>query len=153
MINPSAAWQRLHNAPMFSGLELKDFRPITYVGRYELAASAELSTQRQEFPSGAIILGVTAGAVEKGQAFVNAGSNGGRNSFALSFAYSNDESITPGGFVMAEALLGAGQQSQFPPREIIVVPSAGILVSLQNLTTSILNVHVAWHCLTWRYAS
>lgn len=156
MINPSAAWERLRQIPMFKGMSLKDFRPITFGQAFDIDASQVLGPSRREFPGGAIILGIAAGAVANDggnpDAFVPAGT-GARTAFALDFTYTNDEQISPGGPIMAEALVGSAQFCQFPAREIVVAPSQAINTRCQNLTSTRLLVHIAYHSLVWRFAS
>jgi hypothetical protein len=74
--------------------------------------------------------------------------------FALSFQYSGDEVITPGGPVLAEALLGSGSDTIFPGREIIVPPSQALLCSVQSYAIAPpLNVHVVYHAMVPRVAN
>lgn len=156
MISPSAAWQRLQRIPMFRGMQLDQFRPITYGALYSVAGSSTAGPTRQDFPGGAIILGVSAAAVgfDSGNADAfDPAATASRSSFALSFSYSNDEQLTPGGPHIAEALLGGGDQTQYPPREIVVAPSQGINVTVQNLTSTQIRISVCWHALVWRFAS
>ena len=153
MINPNAAWTRLQHVPMFRGMKLKDFRPIVFGQQFDaVAANAVVGPIRRDFPGGAIILGVTGSCIQDAQAFA-AGSTGSRNSFAADFAYTNDEQIAPGGPIMGQALIGTAEECQFPPREIIVAPTQGINTRVENLTTSVITVHIAFHCLVWRFAS
>lgn len=156
MISPSAAWQRLQRIAMFKGTELKDFRPISYGALYSIAGASSAGPVRQDFPGGAIILGVSAASVgfDGGNADAfDAAATGSRSSFALAFSYTNDEQLTPGGPHIAEALLGGGDQTIYPPREIVVAPSQGINVTVQNLTSTQIKISLVWHCLVWRFAS
>jgi hypothetical protein len=156
MINPSAAWSRLINIPMFRGMKLEDFRPITFGQIFSLTTGQTLGPVRRDFPGGIIILGISAGSVADDggtpDAYV-ADATGSRAAFALSMSYTNDEQITPGGPIQAEALLGGGASTQFPPREIVVAPSQGINVTAENLTSTQILVHIAYHGLVWRFAS
>lgn len=113
----------------------------------------------QTFPNGGIILGISA-AAQQAQTTTNAfqyapwESPGKRDLFALSFQYTGDEIITPGGPVLAEALLGSGGDTIFPAREIIVPPSQGLLATVQSYTLSPpLNVHIVYHTMVPRTAN
>lgn len=152
MISPDAAWRRLSNYPMFRGMKLSDFRPIAFGQLFQPTSLQTLGPIRRDFPGGAVVLGITGGAIENGAAFANDSTNN-RTAFAAEFAYTNDEVISPGGPIMAEALIGGADSCQFPPREIVVAPTQGINTRIQNLTTTTLDVHLAYHCLVWRFAS
>lgn len=113
----------------------------------------------QIFPAGAIILGITAAAQQSqtttnGFTYAPWQSEGKRDLFALAFQYTNDEIITPGGPVLAEALLGSGYDTIFPGREIIVPPSQGLLCTVQSYAIAPpLNVHIVYHAMVARVAN
>jgi hypothetical protein len=113
----------------------------------------------QNFPAGAIVLGITA-AAQQAQTTTSAfqyapwQSPGKRDLFALSFQYTNDEIITPGGPVLAEALLGSGEDTIFPSREIIVPPSQGLLATVVSYAIAPpLNVHIVYHAMVPKVAN
>lgn len=173
MIRWREAYERLThgNAAEFKAafgglLPMSAFRFLTYSQRFEgVAASASvgtLGTQTgpilQTFPAGAIILGITASAI---QAQVTTGTftyapsltPGRRDLFALSMQYTNNELITPGGLTMAEALLGSGTDTIFPGKELMMPPNQGILCGVASLTVApTLTVHVAYHSMVPRSA-
>lgn len=120
---------------------------------------ATVGPQLQTFPSGAVILGITASSFMAQQAAGAAAyppwsDKSRRDIFALSFAYTNDELITPSGLTKASALLGTGEDTIFPARELLIPPSQGILVSAASLLASgvALNqfVDVVFHCMVPR---
>lgn len=124
-----------------------------------IASGAPSGPTLQNFPTGAIIIGITA-AGQQAQTTTSAfqyapwQSTGKRDLFALSFAYTNDEVITPGGPVLAEALLGSGMDTIFPAREIIVPPSQGILATVVSYTIAPpLTVHIVYHAMVPRTAN
>lgn len=135
------------------------FRSLHYAQRFELTAGATNQPQLQNFPQGAIILGITAAAYQAQTttgAFTYAPSMspGRRDLFALSFQYTGDELITPGGPVNAEALLGGGSGTDFPARELVIAPSQGVLTTVENLTVAPnLKVHVVFHAMVLRTAN
>lgn len=154
MISFNAAWERLKLLPMFKKMSPSDFRPIVFPLVQTVAGSATIGPIKRDFPGGAIILGVTASATQSGApAVVTTQADGLRSQFALDMAYSNDEQIVPGALLSAEALLGAGKETQFPPRELVCAPTQGINVRFQNLTSTSLLIHLGFHCMVWRFAS
>jgi hypothetical protein len=150
-------------------LKMSDFRYIAYVQQFNnvtagtvtggatptspVTPGTAVGPVLQTFPAGGIILGITASAVQPQtttSAFQYAPSNspGRRDLFALSFQYSGDELITPGGPVIADALLGSGEDTIFPAREIIAPPSQGLLCTVQSFTIAPpMNVHVVYHTM------
>lgn len=114
----------------------------------------------QNFPSGAVILGISASAYEAQQAHAAADyapsfSPGRRDLFGISFQYTNDEQITPNGLTMAEALLGSGSENIFPAKELLIPPSQAILCAVAALVPSTLpnlTINVVYHCMVPRSA-
>lgn len=165
MINWDAAYERLRVTPAFTAafgklLPKQAFRAINYTRKFEGVAAASTvgvpgttsGPLLQTFPAGAVILGITAAAI---QAQITTGSftyapsftPGRRDLFALSFAYTSDEQITADGLTMAEALLGSGENTIFPSKELLIPPSQGILVSCASLTVGpTISAHVVFHC-------
>lgn len=156
-------------------LKMSDFRYLGYGQQFNSIAAGTLtggatpSTSitpgaatgpiQQNFPAGGIILGITAGCVQPQTTtsafqYAPSASPGRRELFALSFQYSGDEIITPGGPVLAEALLGSGEDTIFPGREIIVPPSQSILATVQSYTIAPpLTVHIVYHTMVPRVAA
>ena len=156
-------------------LQVSDFRYIAYCQQFNNVTAGTVvggasptspvtpgtasGPALQNFPNGGIVLGITAAAVQAQtvtSAFQYAPSNnsGRRDLFALNFQYTNDEVITPGGPIIADALLGSGEDTIFPAREIIIPPSQGILTTAQSYTINPpLNVHVVYHTMVPRVAN
>jgi len=112
----------------------------------------------QSFPSGAVVLGITAAAM---QAQTTAGafqyapsySPGRRDLFGLSFSYT-DEQLTVGGLIQAESLLGSGEDTIFPAKELMMGQNQGLLCSVASLTVApTLSVTVVYHCMVPRDAA
>lgn len=106
----------------------------------------------QQFPAGAVILGITASAWQNYEACSDA-TPGRRDRFGLAFSYSGDEQLTANGLTMAEALLGSGRDTILPAKELMIPPSQSLLVSAASLVPSAqpnLTVHVAFHCMVRR---
>lgn len=111
---------------------------------------------QQNFPAGAVILGITSAAFQE-QTVTTAyqyapwATQGRRDLYGLSFSYTNDEQITPNGITLAAALLGGGEDTIFPIREMLIPPSQGILVSAASITVApSLFVTVVFHCMVPR---
>lgn len=118
---------------------------------------------QQNFPSGAVILGVTAAAYQAQQAaaapnppYAPSASDGRRDLFALAFQYTSDEQLTANGLTIAEALLGGGMDTIFPARELLIPPSQSILITAASLVATggqNLFANVAFHCMVPRMAA
>lgn len=153
MINASQAIQRIRKLDAFKRMKDTDFRSLIFAQTFTPAAGGEPSASTpQSFPGGAIVLGITASAYVPAVA-ATAQSNRNRQLFAIDFAFSNQEAIVIGGPVIADALLGGGEQNIYPSAEMILAPNQSIGCRVANLTTGALTVHVVYHCLVYRFAS
>lgn len=145
----------------------KAFRPISYSQTFTgVAAASSAGTygtptgpSQMNFPAGAIILGITATAY---QAQATTGSYqyapsynpGRRDLFGLLFQYTGDEQITPGAtLVAADALLGSGEDTIFPQREILIAPSQSLLTTVGSMAPApALTVTIVYHSMVLRSA-
>lgn len=152
-VPPMAGFRFMAYTQFFTGLV-----PSTAAGG-GTPLGATVGPQLQTFPSGAVILGITAASYIAQQAAATPvyepwADPGRRDIFCLSFAYTNDEQITPSGLTLASALLGTGEETIFPAREMLIPPSQGILVSAASILASgvALNqfVHVVFHTMVPR---
>lgn len=154
MINAAQAFQRLRKLKAFAKMQPTDFRSALYVQTFTPAAGGQVSAnQLQQFPGGAIILGITASAYVPGAAAADGQSPRNRQLFSIDFSYSNNEALVIGGPALADALLGGGDADVFPPTELVMAPNQSINCRVANLTTGSLTVHVVYHCLVYRFAS
>ena len=182
MIQWRAAFERLRESQEFReyfaagrNIKMSDFRPIVYCQRFDDVPAATVTggatptssftpgapqgPTLQNFPSGGIVLGITAAAAQPQtttSAFTYAPSftAGRRDQFALSFKYTNDEEITPGGPCLADALLGGGDENIFPIREIVIRPSQGLLATVESYQVDPpQNVHICYHTMIPKVAS
>jgi hypothetical protein len=154
MISVERAWSRLKDEPMFKTFKLSNFRHIVYNQSFTVPANALVGPNQQDFPGGAIILGITSSARISDGSTSNLNAFRMRHAYGLSFSYSGGETLTPGGPVVAEALLGEGDQTHFPAKELVVAPTQSILTTVQSLDPTLpLIVNIAFHCLVWRFAS
>ena len=183
MIPWNAAYQRLHNSGEIEKVFRRDIPPAAF--RYRvyavkfssdaagvtkkqgaiLAASAVAGTYGaasgpvlQTFPSGAVILGVTASGF-MGQnagfpAYGTSSAQGRKDIFGLNFTCTDNRVLTSLGLTLAGTLLDmAKEMGIFPGKEIALYPNGGILVTAASLiTTSTLTVTVAYHCMIPRDA-
>lgn len=186
MIRWETAWRRAYEAkhPFVVNKKITDFRPIHYNQIFSnIAAGTTTAATLRDFPGGAFVLGITASAVipvvlKADQYYADgaaapldstidrlkSNTPGNRDLFALDFSYTNDEQLTPGGPIMADALLGSGRGTEFPARELMIDPAQGILARAQNLITTQLvsgaaaaagvqfpmTVHVCYKCMVPR---
>ena len=130
-----------------------------------------------DFPSGAVILGITSCAAVPQRttaAFVYGptGAPGNRDLFALDFRYVGEERIFAGNPIpeiivdpdtpvntappaLADASSFGGDSGQVIPRELVVAPALGILIRVSSFLlpnaapnqTPNMAVHVAFHCM------
>lgn len=151
MISIERAWPRIRELPQFKTFKLSDFRTLTFGQQFTVGNAATVGPTTQNFPGGAIILGIAASgtpsAAGAGDAFLQ------RKGFGLTFGYTNGESLTPGGPIMADALMGGGDGTVWPTKEIVVAPNQGIQATVVNFLSTSTLVHIAYHCLVWRSAS
>lgn len=171
----SSEFRKYFGVGRAAGMKISDFRYLAYCQAFNSVAAGTVTggaspttsitagqpsgPSLQTFPTGGIILGITA-AAQQAQTTTNSfqyapwSSPGKRDLFALSFQYTNDEVITPGGPVLAEALLGGGIDTIFPAREIVIPPSQGLLCTVQSYAISPpLNVHVVYHTMVPKVAN
>lgn len=154
MLNWNQTWMRLKRQAAYRKNNESDFRPMVYVQSFSPSPGGDAgANQAMSFPGGAIILGITASCYVPTEAAATGQSSKNRQLFTLNFSYSNNESLTPGGPVLADVLLGGGDANQFPSRELVMAPNQQINCQVGNITNSAIVVHVAYHCMVYRYAS
>jgi hypothetical protein len=169
MIRWSDAYNRLKGNRQFASFfgggqtpSIDSFRFIVYTTILpDMAASPDtdggtfgqvVGPLNQNFPSGAVILGITAAAWQNYEACSDA-TPGRRDRFGIALTYSGDEQITANGLTLAESLLGSGRDTILPAKELMIPPSQSILVSGASLVPSAqpaVTAHVAFHCMVRR---
>jgi hypothetical protein len=143
MVSIENAWPRV--AKLFPGKSLPDFRFMAIGTSFTLTSLLASGPTRVDFPSGAIILGITAG--------VNVSSQAGTqtirslDSFAASIDYPNNEGLITGGRMSGRAIFGIGERCEFPAKEIVIGVNGSLSYVVENLTTSTIIVYVLHHCL------
>jgi hypothetical protein len=176
MVSWERAWLRLRNRVDIPWLvkNQKALSPRVFNLAFNgVAPGATTGVQLRTFPAGAVILGITASSFIQTRVvldqYYNAAADsestldrrqtytpGNRDCFALQFAYTNIENITPDGPILASTLLGNGDQTVFPVREIVIDPSQGIQVTAQSLLLAqgafnpTQTIHVGFHCMVPR---
>lgn len=122
-----------------------------------------VATQNQQFPSGAVILGITACAYQEQTAtgafqYAPGGDKSRRDLFGIGMTYSNDEQITVGGvnggLHLASSLLGTGEASDYPTKELVIPPSQSIIIRVASITVApVLFISVCFHTMVPRAVS
>lgn len=176
MISWNQAYDRIKGSEQFTSYfgrngappAAKAFRPITYSQTFTGVAAAsspgtygaQSGPTNVSFPAGAVILGITASCYQAqtttgSYVYAPSFSPGRRDLFGLLFTYTGDEQITPGTTpVAADALLGCGEGTIFPQREILIAPAQGLLVTVASLAPApTLTVTVAFHAMVPRAAA
>lgn len=148
MITPEKAWARVGKLPSFSKYHLTDFRTIVYGQTFQLAGASVGQATRQDFPKDTIVLSIAGSAAPTSAAAADGFRY--RNAFAVSFAYTGGESLTPGGPIIADALFGSGEASHYPAREFVIEAAQGLLCTVQNLCSTALTIFIAYHSLVRR---
>jgi len=129
-----------------------DFREVVICQKFEnLVAQQVTAATPQTFPGGAVILGVTATGFQNNVAILGQSGNN-RQCFGLGFDYTTNEALVINGPVAADALLGGGDGTIFPAKELILQPNQALLVKAANYTSGVLTVHIAYHCLMYRFS-
>jgi hypothetical protein len=163
MLNPLIAFQQAQLVtPELAGKKLGDMRYLVFNQNFSLGASpaglASLTQQGptgQPFAAGAIILGVTASATpvtQPAQPFLT-----GRQRFQLAINYTQSDALTTSGTGQtglgnADAVLGGGDDTIFPPKFLYFPPQQSAFTTVANLTTEALRITISYHALVWRFS-
>lgn len=150
MMNVDRAWARVASLPQFKGMNLSRFRYLGIGQQFTLTNAQVSGTTRVDFPSGAIILGITAGVTLSGQALTTALRVTNLDAIRVSIDYPNNESVITGGRMNGRAVFGTGESCEFPAKELVVPVNGSINYVVENLTTSTLAVDVLHHCIVPR---
>lgn len=146
MLDLERVWQRVSQAPALRGRNISDFIYQGLVLNLSLTTGAVASNQTQNFPSGAIILGVGAAAQVASQAATQT-YRPGLDLFSVAIDYqTGGRSIVGTAQGIGSAVFGP-YGDQFPRKEILVPTNATLVYSVTNLTTSTITVSFVHHCL------
>lgn len=158
MINPEAAFRRFaKKLKERSGIfHMDQLRPLTFTQTFDLVGAAQpldLTTAPeqmlpQQFPAGALVLGVQASSMPQGQPvnpFLQA-----LERFRMRMTYNTSDGLVTD-FGIGSALLGR-EGDKFPQEALFLEANQVIQQRIQNITPERLIVTVAYHCLVWRFA-
>lgn len=152
MLDIDAVLYRVLGLPGFEGKKPSDFIIQTVGANYSLAALSggtygSVGNQTMQFPTGAIIVGMTGGASLVGAAAATI-TRPGLDMFTLSINYNQQRTIVGPGQVLASTLFGP-YNDLFPDKEIIVPTSGSLLLALTSVVSDAINVWINAHCLTY----
>ncbi len=146
MLNVDRVWARISRRPEFVGKKLDQFGVQTVNLRYDGLTSGEVvSNQTQNFPNGAIILGICGAAALLAQAATPALSSG-LGMFALQMQFQQQRSVIGQVAGIASSVFGV-YNDQFPAVELLVPTNGILLYTFENLTSSTISITIAHHCL------
>lgn len=130
------------------GETLADFKIINRSKKFTLTSLDSQSDQPIDFPSGAIIISAGVEATLNNVAADHA--NGRASLDALRVAFdlpSKDGTLTAGDHPHASALFGRTGERQWPEKEVYMPRQGSINVTVENLTTSTLDVTITFSSL------
>ncbi len=127
-----------------------DFIPQVIPNTYSLPAInsgtyGSVSQQTMQFPAGAIIVGMAAGASNVGAASTGV-QRPGLEMFTIGLQYQQTRSVIGPGNAMAVSVFGP-YNDLFPEKEIIIPQNGSLLVNLTSLVTDAIAVWITAHCL------
>jgi hypothetical protein len=149
MLNFQVVFARLKKQAAFAKKNEADFRIAVYKQEFTPSEDGTITPFiPRAFPNGGVILRIASDAMIPGGATAN-----NRSLYALDFQYNGGEALVIDGPILASALLGGDNDTQFPAKEIIVNPTQAISCRAQNRAgISGMVVHVAYHVAIDRYA-
>jgi hypothetical protein len=150
MLNVREVLGRVLKLEAYRNMKESDFRQVIFGQTFTPGAGAAAPAQPRQFPAGAIVYGITAGAFVPGAAI---GSGRNRQAFQIAMSYNGGEAIIIDGPLLADAVLGGGDADIFPAKELVLLPNQQIVTTITNVTNGSLTVDVAYHSLVYRYAS
>lgn len=146
MLNVDRVWARVSQRPEMRGQKLSAWGYQGVVLQYNgLTTGQEIDNQKANFPSGAIILGITMSASPESQAATQT-NRPGLDMFAFNLQFQQNRTLVGQAKSIASAVLGQ-LGDQFPASEIIIPTNGFLLYGFLNLTTTTLDLAVTHHCL------
>lgn len=139
MLNVDRVWSRVSQLPQYKGAKLSDFVLQKIVQNFTLT-TAQLSAQTPvNMPAGMIILGIMAAARLSAVAGTQT-SSPGLDMFSVAITYqATDRSIVGTARGVGSSVFGAFGD-QFPEKELIIPIQGSLLYTVENMTTSTINV-------------
>ena len=148
MLNMREVLARVSKLQGYTNMKDSDYRQVVYCQKFSPAAGgAPTANTPQPFPVGAIVIGILGSATIPGAAPM---AGRGRQCFEVDFGFTGGESLTIGGPVLADALLGGGDADIFPSKELVMAPNQQLTCRVANVTNGLLDVYIAYHCLVYR---
>lgn len=153
-LNPDRAYDQFKHLLAPLGIKrLADLRPLTYGLNFVVPGSADLNVPSirslpQQFPAGALVLGVKGACTPEGQpqnAFMPS-----LDRFQIRLSYNTSDGLIPQ-FVTGSAIFGQ-MNDQFPQRALFLEAQQVAQTEILNLTPDQIRVSISFHCLVWRYA-
>ncbi len=146
MLDIDRVWARCSQLPLFAGKRFGDF------GLQVVPVAFTLTTQQQSggtpvnFPNGAIVVNIAAGARPSAAAAAQSYTYG-LDLFSVAIQIQQGRYIVGPTAAMASSVFGQGVESVFPEKELILPTNSQLLYSVTNLTTTTIDVTIAAHCL------
>lgn len=148
MLNMREVLGRVVKLAGYTQMKDSDYRQVVYCQKFSPASGgAPTAATPMPFPVGAIVIGILASAAQPGGAPMT---GRGRQCFEIDIGFTGGESLTIGGPVLADALLGGGESDIFPSKELVMAPNQALTCRVANVTNAALDVYVAYHCLVYR---
>lgn len=146
MLNVDRVWSRVSQLPGFRGRKLTEFI-IQVIDLNFALTSAQTSAQTPvNLPAGMILLGVMAAARVNNQAGTTVQS-AGLDMFRVAIDYqATNRSVVGTSRGLGSAVFGA-YGDQFPAKELVVPVQGSLLYTVENMTTSTIDVTFAHHGL------
>jgi hypothetical protein len=146
MLNIDRVWSRVAQRSDFQGMKASQYRLQVIVQSFTLT-SAQISNQTPvNFPAGMIIVGIEASSQVEAQTGLVAQ----QRSLDM-FRFSLDYQATNSSLIGTARAIGSAVFGQygdsFPAKEIVIPINGSLLYTVENLTTSTLDVTFAHHGL------
>jgi hypothetical protein len=154
MLQVDQVWRRISKGrhPLIPAKAcLRDYKLITISKNFTLTTQQTSSGNSVDFPAGAVVLRMGAWASFAAQAASAARGDLSMIRISITYPASDGSLVTVN--VNAAALLGLQGQVQWPRKEIIIPTNGNLSVTFVNLTTSTLDVDLAFDALVPKSAA
>jgi hypothetical protein len=146
MLDIDRVWNRVAQLPQYREKKLSDFvlQDLTY--STQLQPTQTVPNQNVVFPAGAIIVGV-GGAATLDASAATVVTRNGLDLFKLAISDQQTGRTIAGTAQVAGIALFGQYNDRFPAKELIIPAQGGLIYSLTNLTSSIINLFLTHSCL------
>ncbi len=146
MLNVDRVWSRVSQLPTFKGRRLGEFIIQALNLNFTLTTGQTSAQTPINLPAGGIILGIIAAARVAAQLGTTAQSPG-LDMFAVALDYqATNRSVIGTTRAIGSAAFGP-YGDQFPGKELVIPVQGSLLYTVENLTTSTINVSFVHHAL------